>query len=169
MTSSFAKLFIAIQGRIADNVSAIVHIAPDLGQLSVKTRPPVSWPCALIDFEDFTFSNLGEHVQVASGTIVIKLGFAPHSPAAQNTPEEYRDSAISYYDIEWDLHKVLHGWTPTGAEFGGLTRISVTNQRRSDSYRVRELRYAISFDDYSTKPVLEYVPAELVVGLEMGQ
>jgi hypothetical protein len=33
---------------------------------------------------------------------------------------------------------------------------------------VRELRYSISFDDYSTQPVLDYVPAELVVGLEMG-
>jgi hypothetical protein len=168
MNSPFANLYIDLQKRIAAYADDIAHIAPDVGQLSAKSRPPVSWPCALIDFEDFTFTNLGRNVQVAAGTVLIKLGFAPHTVAAQDTPDEYRDAAIGYYDIEWELHKALQGWSPTNEHYGSLCRTSVTTQRRSDSYRVRELRYSISFDDYSTQPVLDYVPAELVVGLEMG-
>ena len=166
MTSPFANLFLAIQQRIAAGVTGIKHIAHDLGQLSAKSRPPVSWPCVLIDFEDCSFSNLGENVQNAKCTVVLKLGFAPHSPTAQDTPEEYRNTAISYYDIEWELHKALQGWSPDAEEYGSLTRTTATTQRRTDSYRVRELRYSISFDDYSTKHTVQWVPAEMVV--EMG-
>ena len=165
MTSPFANLFLAIQQRIASGVTGIKHIAHDLGQLSAKGRPPVSWPCVLIDFEDFTFSNLGENVQTAKGTVLIKLGFAPHSPTAQDTPDEYRNTAISYYDLEWELHKSLQGWSPDAEEYGSLARTTATTQRRTDSYRIRELRYSIAFDDYSTKHELQWVPVELVVAL----
>jgi len=167
MKSPFANLFTAIQERISQEVPGIAHIAHDLGQLSVKTRPPVSWPCLLIDFEDFTFENLGENVQTAKGTVLLKLGFAPHSNTSQATPSEYKDSALGYYDLEWYLHKALHSWSPDGNEYGHLIRAATLTQRRADAYRVRELRYAVSFDDYSTKPTLQYVPAALIINSEI--
>ncbi len=167
MNAPFANLFLAIQQQIATEVPDVTHIAHDLGQLSDKRRPPVSWPCVLIDFEDFRFSNLSENVQTAKGTVLIKLGFAPHSNTTHTTPEAYLHKAIGYYDIEWQMHKALQGWSPADELFGSLSRHSVTTARRTDGYRVRELRYTISFDDYSTKPVQQYAAATLVVGTEL--
>jgi hypothetical protein len=168
MNAPFANIFLAIQSHIAGNMHEISHIAHDLGQLSVKGRPPVSWPCVLIDFEDFSFSNLGEHIQSALGTVVVRLGFAPHSGTGKDTPNEYKERALMYYDMAWELHKLLHGWSPNEQTMGAMIRTSVTTQRRSDSYRVRELRYAIAFEDYSKKTGLQYVPATLVVDIGGG-
>lgn len=168
MFSPFARLFLAIQQRIAQQVPAITHIAQDTGQLSVKSRPPLSWPCALIDFDEFTFNDLAQNVQLAKGIVIIRLGFAPHSPTGLDTPPDFREAALSYYDIEWALHRALHGWSPDGDEYGHLTRATASTQCRHDSYRVRELSYTISFDDYSTKPGTHFAPADLVIHQQLG-
>lgn len=164
MNSPFARLFLALQARIATLVPEIKHIAQDMGQLSVKARPPVSWPCVLIDFDNFSFDNRSENVQAAKGSVVLRLGFNPHSGTGKESPAEYREAALAYYDLEWELHKAMQGWSPEGDEYGHLMRTSATTQRRTDGYRVRELAYSISFDDYSTKPGVHFEPVELAVG-----
>jgi hypothetical protein len=120
----------------------------------------------LIDFEDFDFENLGENVQTACGTVVVRLGFAPHSNSSKLTPATYQQQAIAYYDLEWLLHKAMQGWTP-GSDFGSLIRTSATTQKRTDSYRVRELRYSIAFEDYSAKHQQQYAPATIIVNDEI--
>ena len=165
MNAPFANIFLALQQRIQSAVPTIKYIDQDLGQLS-NARPPVSWPCVLIDFEDFSFDDLSEQVQLSSGVVVLRLGFAPHSGSSQATPSTYIQQALGYYDIEWALHKAIHGWTP-GGDVGSLTRTSVTTQKRNDNYRVREIRYSLSFEDYSTKRNITLTPAAIVVTEEM--
>ena len=160
MNSPFANLFLALQEHIQTEVPAVRHIDQDLGQLKTSTRPPVSWPCVLIDFETFDYENLAENVQTVTGTIVFRLGFAPHSNTAQATPAPYVQQAITCYDIEWDLHIALQGWAP-GSDYGHLCRTSVSTQKRTDSYRVRELRYSIAFHDFSAKWYQHRAPAQL--------
>lgn len=167
MNSPFAKIFMSVQQRISSELPAIKYIDQELGQLKAGTRPPVSWPCVLIDFEDFDFENLSENVQTSKGTIVVRLGFQPYSNSSQITPAPVIEQAISYYDLEWEMHKVLQGWAPDN-DFGSLCRVSVTTQKRSDNYRVRELRYSIAFEDYSAKYVQQYAPATLVVTHELS-
>ena len=166
MNSPFANLFLAIRKQIIDNVTSIVHIDQDLGQLSGKNaamRPPVNFPCVLIDFEDFNFTNLANNVQASVGTVVLKLCFAPYSNSTQATPKTYLNNAISFYDIEYTLHLAMQGWTPAGDEYGSLNRIKASTQKNTDIYRVREIRYNIAFDDYSTKPGLTNHAATLVI------
>ena len=162
MNSPFANIFLALQQQIQTRVPVVTYIDQDLGQLKSGVRLPVSWPCVLIDFEDFNYDNMGENVQVAKGTVVLRLGFAPYSNSSQATPSPYLQQAISYYDIEWDLHKIIQGWSP-GDDYGHLMRISTLTQKRTDNYRVRELRYSLTFEDYSTKSPQQYAPATLVV------
>lgn len=162
MNSPFANIFLAIQQQIQTSVTAIKYIDQDLGQLKTTTRPPVAWPCVLIDFEDFNFENLGENVQTAKGTIVLRLGFAPYSNSSQITPSTFLHQAISYYDIEWSLHKAIQGWAP-GDDFGSLIRTAASTQKRTDNYRVRELSYSIAFEDYSTKLQQQLASATIVV------
>ena len=85
--------------------------------------------------------------------------------------EESKEAALHFYDIEWDLHKILQAWDP-GDNFGHLDRISAITQARPDQLRVRELRYTIAFEDYSTKleaftapATLDVVP-EIIIGNE---
>lgn len=162
MNAPFANIFLSIQERIKNNAPFIAHINQDLGQLK-STRPPVSWPCVLIDFEDFNFENLSENVQTTTGNVVFRLGFAPHSNTSANTPAPFAEMALNYYDIEWQLHQLLHGWHPL-KDTGALCRVSTATQKRTDNYRVREIRYSIAFEDYSTKRTLTYAPATLIVG-----
>jgi hypothetical protein len=68
--------------------------------------------------------------------------------------------------MEWNLHKAIQGWSP-GAEFGALIRTSTTTQKRTDSYRVRELRYSIAFEDYSAKWQQQLAPATIQVADEI--
>ena len=166
MNSPFANIFLALQQRIQAQLPSIAHIDQDLGQLKTTTRPPVSWPCVLIDFEDFSFDNLGENVQTAKGTVVLRLGFAAHSNSSQATPGAYVRQAIDYYDVEWALHKAMQGWSP-GTDCGSLARASTTTQRRTDNYRVREIRYTLAFDDYSTKHQQQFAPAAINIQDEL--
>lgn len=170
MNSPFANLFLAIQQRIQASVTDITYIDQDLGQLKNNDkpsfRPAVSWPCVLIDFDDFSFQNLAENVQTTEGTVVIKLGFAPFSSSGQATPDTYREKAIGYYDLEWNLNKVLHGWAP-GDDYGYLVRSTAITEKRTDTIRVREIRYRITFEDYSAANVIQYVPAAIAVTPEI--
>ena len=162
MNSPFASIFLALQSYVQASVPAIKYIDQDLGQLRSGSKPPVSWPCVLVDFEEFTFGNMGDNVQTATGVVVLRPGCAPYSNSSQATPAGYLQQAISYYDLEWALHKAIQGWAP-GDDFGHMVRISAATQKRSDNYRVRELRYSIAFEDYSTKPVQAYATPMLSV------
>ena len=168
MNSPFANLFLALQEQVHTHVSEIAYIDQDLGQLNSKTRPPVSWPCVLIDFEGFSFDDLSENVQTAKGTVVLRLGFAPYSNSSVATPPDYKTLALNYYDLEWKLHLAIQGWSPAGDACGHLIRSSATTCPRTDNYRVRELRYKIAFDDYSTKLQKLTTPATLIINDEIA-
>ncbi len=165
MNSPFATIFLAIQSRIKNDAPFIKYTDQDLGQLKAA-RPAVSWPCVLVEFENFTFSSLSENVQQALGVVVIRLAFPPYSSASSATPTQYADAALSYYDMEWQLHKLLQGWQPCETT-GKLDRKEATTQKRNDNYRVREIRYSLAFDDYSTKNGQQYAPASLIVAEEL--
>lgn len=163
MNTPFHTLFLAIQQQLQHEVPTLSHIAHDVGQLNEKSRPPVSWPCALIDFEEFTFTQLAGNVQQATGTIVIRLGFATCSSTAHMAPAAVKQAAMASYDTEWQVHRALQGWHPDAHFAGALQRTSARTQRRTDGYRVREVRYRISFDDYSTRTQQSYTAAALQV------
>lgn len=163
MNAPFGRLFLAMQERIAGKVTEIAYVDQDMGQLNGKGRPPVSWPCVLIEMEDFSYEDMGDLVQTAKGTVVVKLGFAPQGPTAANSPGSYKEAALGYYELEWQLNKALHGWSPDDAQFGTFTRTGVATQRRADGYRVREMRYAITIEDRSLQPGTMYVPAAMKV------
>ena len=166
MNSPFAAIFLALQARIAGQLSAVRYIEQDLGQLK-NSRPPVSWPCILIDFEDFSFGDLSENVQTASGTVVLQLGFAPYSASSQATPGTNIDLALGFFDLEWSLHRILQGWSP-GDSFGSLNRRETTTQKRNDKYRVREIRYTVAFEDYSAKLTQTLVPATILISEQVN-
>jgi hypothetical protein len=123
-----------------------------LGQLEhYEGRPPVSWPCALIDVDGFDFSDVGgDNEQIGEGFLIIRLGVPAYSPANNLAPGVVRLKALEYYNIEQKIQVALHGWRTEG--FSKLLRRKSTLEDRNDPVRVRVIPYAVSFDDDTTKP-----------------
>ncbi|HXS38321.1 MAG TPA: hypothetical protein VN721_16585 [Flavipsychrobacter sp.] len=175
MNSPFANIYLAIQQQIQtavlnpDNTPMIPSIDQDLGQLDYyKVRPSVSFPCILIDFSNWRFSNMSENAQLAEGDVILRLGFQPFSGSGQETPEAYREKSINYYDIEWAIHQALQGWSP-GDDYGVLVRKCVETEKRKDPFRVRVITYSLKFDDYSTVRELQFIGAEINIDTEINE
>ncbi len=185
MNSPIAELFLHIQAKIATLTTSIDgvdqpcfrYIDQDLGQLEGSSgRYAVSWPCALIDIDDFIYTAISHNCQLASGKVIIRIGFPPLSGSHGSAPEEYRERAIFYYELEHILHHTLHGWKPANEYaadaiplplqgFGVLNRIASKTARRKDNVRVREVTYAIAFEDYTTAPprLTTAIPANIII------
>ena len=184
LNSPFAILFLAIQNRIGaildgSNNPIFTFINQDLGQLEDASkginRPPVSWPCALIDIDDSNYKQLGENTQNGSVNICIRIGFPPFSSTEIKVPAAYRNKALYYYDLEYAVVKALHGWSPgvtvidsngpvtadLSDIFGHLIRVRVTKEDRNDLLRVRCIYLTLSMDDHSTQDQITLVPATL--------
>lgn len=155
MNSPFSKLYLAILDRLESQVKALKYIEQNFGQLQgYSNRPAVAFPCALIDFGKFDFDEIGNLYQIAEGYVIINLGFALYNSSSNITPAEFRKEPLMHYEIEWQIHKALHGWSP-GAEFGKLTRTSVTSVNTPMAVRTRPIVFKLSFEDYSVDMGLE--------------
>lgn len=155
MTSPFATLLIALQERITSQVPAIRWVDQDFGQMEVE-QPPVSFPCCLIDFDTFKFEDNGEAEQFADGLVTLRLGFTPFSQTNNITPTEWKEKGLTYYDLEYQLYKALHGWKPES--YGYMMRVSAETERREDVIRVRVIRFSCSFFDQGAMPTYGSAP-----------
>jgi|SRR5690625_1562201 len=153
--SPFKTLFLALQERILQQVPEIRYIDQDLGQLN-EERPPLSYPAILIDFSNFNYENLAEHKQTAEGIVVLKLIFDIYSNSNNLSPESVKDKALSFYDTEWKIYKVLQAWKPedTTWSYGYMLRTSVVTEGHYIGLRVRNLQFSITFED--NKAQLQY-------------
>lgn len=151
LESPFANLFEALISRLAI-VTQLRFVAQDFGQLeNYNIRPEVTFPCALIDIEQFNFSDAqNEFIQIAEGNVLIRLGMVQYTQANNLTPAQWRESALQYYEVEQEVHKVLHGWAPAG--FGKMLRRFAATEKRDDDIRIRLMQYAIAFTDHTASP-----------------
>lgn len=156
MNSPFVAIYDALRERLKTNLTAQEsrQIDLELGQMEnydpdkPMSKPPLSFPAQLIDFETTNFQEEGELQQRAETIIVIRLCFPQISATDSLTPETYRNKGLQYFEIEWKINKLLHGWTP-GNGYGYLIRLGAVTENRPDNYRVRQLRYSLSFTDTS--------------------
>lgn len=148
--ASQSELLLQIQQRIKTAVPYIRHIEEDLGQLEdYKTKPEVSWPCALISTEIAQANDMGDLAQMVDGMVIIRLALPPYSSGAAWFDQATKEKALRIYDIEWQVYKALHGWQPTN--FSSLSFRTATNERRNDAIRVREMRFEAQWEEYSAQ------------------
>lgn len=167
MDSQFAHMYLEIMARIKDQVPDISYINLDLGQLeNYEDRPAVSFPCVLLDFDNFTFSDMLNNSQIAEGTVRVRLAFAPFSNTSSLTPQIAQAKGLNYLEIERNLYKALHGWD--GTDFGALMRESVETEKREDPLRVRSMNFSTTFQDNSAGDVFGAVNPSLVINGNTG-
>src|SRR5690606_7773624 len=120
MTSPFANLYETIIARIKAQVAAVRYVNQDLGQLENYNpntgRPAVSFPCVLIDFDNFNADDLTDKIQELEGDVIIRIALDTWSNSSSLNNSDTRSKALAYYDIEHAVYKALHAWCPGDAD-----------------------------------------------------
>ena len=163
LTSPEANLYTEILERLKTEVPELQYIEQDLGQLeNYELRPPVAWPCVLMDLDDFDFSDDGgELIQEGDGFVQIRVGLVQYSQSNNLVPDNIRENALYYMEVTQKVYVALHGWAPTG--FGRLVRRKMITEKRDDDIRVKVLRFSVSYKDASAKPAKTTVPRPAAV------
>jgi hypothetical protein len=152
--SPFSILYTEILARLKEKVPEIKYIEQDLGQLEhYDMRPPVTWPCCLIDVADeYEYTDMqGNHSQLAEGRVMLRIGVVRYSDSNNLVPDNVRENALAYFEIEQKVFAALHGWAPAG--FSRLLRRNAVTEKRDDDIRVRMIPFTVSFTDNSAAPV----------------
>jgi hypothetical protein len=151
------NLFTKLLMRIKDQVPEIRYIEQDLGQLeNYDIRPAVSWPCCLIDLEEFKFSEAGnERRQIGEGLIGLRIGLVRYSDSNNLVPDNVRANALQYYRIEYKVHQALQCWNDVG--FSRFLRRMKFTEKRDDDIRVRVVKYYTTYEE-NTTPVKTTIP-----------
>lgn len=150
MNSPFANIYIALQDRLQTYVPELQWIDHDLGQLEAYDggRPPVAWPCLLIDFNETTFEQRQGH-QHGEMMIQLRLGYDQYQQTHAEVPEYVQQQALDYYEVEHKVHLALQA-QGLSLLANPLIRVSATTEKReNDNFRVRRLVYKATFVDAS--------------------
>lgn len=151
LQSPFANLYEAILTKLDTDVPELRYINQEMGQLE-EPRPSVSWPCALLDIDEFEFTEVGnDPKQLGDGFIILRLGLQKWSSISSLAPALVRERGLANYELENKIISVLHNWAPNG--FGRLLRRKVSSEKREDDIRVRVLAFAVNFEDSAAVPV----------------
>lgn len=172
MNSFYAQMLTAMQARITEAVPEIRYMDIDLGQLEhyEGDRPPVSFPCVLVEFNSTKFAQLGQLVEEGDCSITCRLGFAPYSATNSLAPDEVKEKGLNYFEIENSLYAALKGWAPGEGEellCQPLNRLSDGTEGRNDKLRVRVLTFTTSYmDDTATNAPVKATPGLQIERLE---
>jgi len=158
----FSKLYEAIMARLEAQVPAIKYISLNLGQLenynyAAGNKPSVTFPCTLIDFVGYQFTDRLELVQDGDGYVELRTAYSSYTDLSNIKSPAARAIGLKFLELEWDIVKALHGWSP-GEEYGYLMRVNQDTEKRTDPLRVRDIRFKLGFEDYSLKPAQATTP-----------
>lgn len=162
--SPWPNIILGIQARIMDMVKdgngnqVFGLIDENTNQLETPESPSIDKTTMLIDFQNWQAEDLGQNVQKMKGDVVIILAIANYATAHATAPDAAKMGVLNQYEIEWAVHKALQGFSPA-ASCSKLLRRHINTDRRRRGLKVREIRYALSFEDYSTRTELTWVDA----------
>lgn len=87
------ELFIAVMDRLKEQVPALRWIDAETGQLNVSPRPPVAFPCCLVDMRYVRCRSLTAGAQRIDAQVSLHVAFqACGSTAARGLP--YRPASL---------------------------------------------------------------------------
>lgn len=141
------ELIIAVCDRITSKVPVIRWVDIEDGQLDVKDRPPVVFPCALVDMAYTDCRTLTGGTQRVKAQITVRVAFQRLTPSSvSSAPSGARLCALSRFNDLNALHGALQWWNGGGL-FNPLQRLRCIPERRSGDVRVYSLTYETEFTD----------------------
>lgn len=156
MQNYFGTLFLDLSNHIKTAVPEVRWIDQDFNQLEIfEYRPEVSFPCVLIDVVGARYSELANLAQIGEITINVRIGFAPFSKSYQLAPNDVREKALEYYNLEQKIFEAVQGWQNDFTQ--PLIRTASSTERRDgdpNGLRVRVLTFTTMYEDDSA--VMQY-------------
>jgi len=129
-------------------VPALKWIDAEDGQLEFfQTRPPVAFPCALIEVEYPRCEDESDTIQLVTARITIRLAFEPAGQTNSKAPELIQTKALARYDTVNACFSALQGWSDD--EVSGFSRKSQTTEKREDNLKVIVQVWETSFEEES--------------------
>lgn len=132
----------------------------DTGQLEIQPRPPLVFPCCLVDIAYPKCDDKEDKDQLVNANITLRIAYEPQGNTHNNSP--VRTSALKYVDTVEKVHTLLQGWHNSGA-FSTLSRTSAYREKRRDGLVVYRIVYKTTFVD-SPDNVIETFNVNLTVG-----
>jgi hypothetical protein len=157
------QLLTDIQNRLAavthDNKPLFAYVDLDWGQVDFyESMPPVKFPCALIDVQSAEYSNEGQLIQFGDVMVQIRIIDMVFSHTSAQAPAEQREKADRIFKLLRETHQLLHGWTGTPAQYGRLTRKTLTRTRRRDGLYEYAITFEVVLTDDSAQTQRQTVP-----------
>lgn len=137
----------AIQTRLLELCPEhIAYLAEDWGQIDFyNERPPVNFPCVLLDIAEAEFADLSRKVQHVEAVLTVRIAhFDPVNVSAQ-APD--RDKAFRIFGLLRTIYASLQGFAGEG--FSGLTRTSLRRIKRDDAIREYAMEFRLAGTDSS--------------------
>ncbi len=140
------EMIIAVMNRLEKNVPQIRWVDAEMGQLSGSDeRPPVAFPCALVDLSYTSCETLSGGAQKIKATVKIRIAFDWIPPTSTGVPVSLREKAFGYLDVLESVNKALHWWDG-GKLFNPMRRISCMPER-SGKRKIYVITYETEFID----------------------
>lgn len=140
------ELFIALCDQLKSKIPELQWVDADQGQLNISERPPVAFPCCLVEMSYPQCANLTGGTQRIQVRFQLRVAFNVCAPTNASVPIEVREKALAQYDTLQRIHKTLQGWN-YGRRINPMTRVSVTPESRSDGLKVYRAIYESAFMD----------------------
>lgn len=141
----------AIQDRLLELCPEhIAYLAEDWGQLDFyNERPPVNFPCVLLDVAEAEFTDHSRKVQQVDAILTVRV--AHFDPVNVSALAPDRNKAFRMFALLRMIYACLQGLC--GENFSGLTRTSLQRVKREDAIReyVMQFRFA-GTDDAAFQP-----------------
>ena len=145
-----------------------LYVAEDWGQLNFE-KPPVNFPCALIDLGEAKYSQVGNRFQMAEATLNIILADVQFQGIVPTARERDRQRAFGIFNLIDKIHSRLHG--QQGDRYSPLTRLEVKKIMRPDLIREFVMVYRFGYTDTSASSIYGKVTPdpEIRVDVRAGQ
>jgi hypothetical protein len=142
----YKELFTLVSDRLEKEVPQLHWIDAEMGQLSSRggTRPPVAFPCALVEISYTSCDTLSGGKQRITAEIQLRIGFNIPGPTNSNVPDKYRDMALSYMDVLDRVHQAMQWWDG-GRMFNPMRRIRAIPEKGSAGFKTWLITYSTSF------------------------
>ena len=140
-------LFIALCDLLEAQVPEVRWIDADEGQInSQNNRPPVVFPCVLIDMTYPQTEALNAQSEKIRVQFSLRIAFEGYGQTSSVAPEEVRERALERLDILEKIHRTLQWWSYE-RQINPLRRQRVITERRQDGLKVYNMIYESAFVD----------------------
>ena len=121
----------SVQEKLKTAVPELRWIDQDFGQFELE-KPPVDFPCALIDIPDIQYSDSSNLEQIGDTTLTVRLGFRVYNRSNSKAPDMIKEKGRAHFAIIKKVYKVLHGHEDDEANYNTITRATMLRGKSID-------------------------------------